>query len=281
MKKMTMLMAIILICCSILCGCIGEEQEQIATNEERDKGLASSTVEYPESLLVYCGAGMREPIDEIGALFEQKYGIHVNYNYAGSNTLLSQIELTQLGDVYMPGATYYYEVASEKGFTDYEQRVAYHIPVITVPKGNPAGITSLDNLAKPGVKVILGDPNACAIGKLASSILDKNEISDEVLENVVTYGATVNELVVYMSLGQGDASIIWKDLVVNNELFDVVDISDEQNSIKIIPIATLTCSENKDTASKFVDFVISTEGKTIFEKHGFTTYPDERYKYLE
>ncbi|MBN1134067.1 MAG: molybdate ABC transporter substrate-binding protein [Methanosarcinaceae archaeon] len=275
------MITIIFICCTILCGCIEEEQGQIATNEKDNKGIENSTTEDSEALLVYCGAGMREPMDEIGVLFEQKYGTPVNYNYAGSNTLLSQIELIQQGDVYMPGATYYYEVANEKGFTDYEQFVAYHIPVITVPKGNPAGITSLEDLAKPEVKVILGDPKACAIGVLANSILEKNGISDEVLENVVTYGATVNELVIYMSMGQGDASIIWKDLVVNNELFDVVEISEEQNTIKIIPIATLTCSNNKDTASKFVDFVISTEGKKIFEKHGFTTYPDERYEYVE
>ena len=57
------------------------------------------------SLMVYCGAGMRKPMDEIGVLFEQEHGITVEYNYAGSNTLLSQINITQQGDVYMPGAT--------------------------------------------------------------------------------------------------------------------------------------------------------------------------------
>jgi ABC-type molybdate transport system substrate-binding protein len=58
-----------------------------------------------DMLLVYSGAGMRKPMDEIGPLFEQKYGVAVKYNYAGSNTLLSQIELTKRGDCYMPGAT--------------------------------------------------------------------------------------------------------------------------------------------------------------------------------
>ncbi|MDY7028918.1 MAG: substrate-binding domain-containing protein, partial [Spirochaetota bacterium] len=58
-----------------------------------------------ESIMVYCGAGMRKPMDEIGLIFQEKYGVEVKYNYAGSNALLSQMELTKTGDAYMPGAT--------------------------------------------------------------------------------------------------------------------------------------------------------------------------------
>jgi len=261
MKRRSIFMIMmILLCSAITPGCIDEEQEQT-----------------PESLLVYCGAGMRMPMDEIGSLFKEEHGVSVNYNYAGSNTLLSQMELTQKGDVYMPGATYYFDLAREKGLTDYEQLIAYHVPVIAVPKGNPAGITSLNDLAKPEVKVILGDPKAAAIGKLANTILEKNGLYDAVEKNVIARGATVNELIVYMSMKQADASIIWSDLVVNSEKMELVAIPCEQNIIKIIPIGTLTSSEQKDTATKFVDFVASPEGKAIFEKHGFTAYPNEKY----
>ena len=63
------------------------------------------------------------------------------------------------------------DIAKEKGITDYEQRVAYHVPVIAVPEGNPTGITSLADLAKPGVTIIRGDSKAAAIGKLGISYL--------------------------------------------------------------------------------------------------------------
>ncbi len=56
-----------------------------------------------------------------------------------------------------------------------------------------------------------------------------------------------------------------------------MEIPVEQNIIKTVPIGTLTSSEKKDTAKKFVDFVASSEGKAIFEKHGFTAYPCEKY----
>ncbi len=269
-------MVAILFCSAIALGCIGETQDATTTDGTSGE-LTHPATEEPHSLLVYCGAGMRKPMDELGSLFFEEYGIPINYNYAGSNTLLAQMELTRKGDVYMPGATYYFDIAKEKGITDYEQRVAYHVPVIAVPKGNPAGITSLSDLAKPGVTVILGDSKAAAIGKMANKILEKNGIYDTVANNTIARGATVNELVVYTSMKQADASIIWEDLVVNSEKIDIVEIPSEQNVIKIIPIGTLTFSEKKDAATKFVDFVASPGGKAIFEKHGFTAYPNEKY----
>ena len=271
-------MVAILFCSAIALGCIEKTQDPATTTDGTSGELTHPATEEPHSLLVYCGAGMRKPMDELGSLFEEEYGIPINYNYAGSNTLLSQMELTQKGDVYMPGATYYFDIAKEKGITDYEQRVAYHVPVIAVPKGNPAGITSLSDLAEPGVTVILGDSKAAAIGKLGNKILEKNGIYDTVANNTIARGATVNELVVYTSMKQADASIIWEDLVVNSEKMEIVEIPREQNIVKIIPIGTLAFSEHRDTARKFVDFVASPEGKAIFEKHGFTAYPDEKYE---
>ena len=265
MKKTAILAVAVLLCSAIALGCIGEKQEQSETGN-------------PESLLVYCGAGMKKPMDELGPLFERKYGVKVTYNYAGSGHLLNQMELAQQGDVYQPGSTYYFDIAKEKGLIDYEKRVAYHVPVIAVPKGNPANITCPDDLAKPGVKVALGDPKACAIGKLGYEILEKNGIKDAVDDNVVARGATVNALIVYVSRGDVDAAITWEETVLfAPDETDIIEIPEEENIIKIIPIGTLTFSENKESARKFVDFITSDEGKAIYEKYGFTPYPDEKY----
>ena len=283
-RKILGIIAIVAVTMTVLfAGCITKEtpvhtHTPVTTVSQTSLQIAAPT--GTSSLMVYSGAGMRKPMDEIGTVFEQKYGVAVNYNYAGSNTLLSQIELTQEGDVYMPGATMYIETAKEKGFVDYEQNVAYHVPVIAVPEGNPANITCLEDLTKPGVKVVLGDPKAAACGKIAKQILEKNGIFDAVDANVIACAATVNELVVYTCMGTTDASIIWKASLVGTENeTDTIEIPKEQNIIKIIPIGTLTFSESQDMAKQFVDFVTSAEGKAIFETHGFTTYPNEKYEY--
>jgi molybdate transport system substrate-binding protein len=251
-------MAVLLITISAL-GCTSQPQEA-------------------ESIMVYSGAGMRKPMDEIGQVFQEKYGTQVTYNYAGSNALLSQMELTQEGDAYMPGATMYIEIATEKGYVDYQQLICYHIPIITVPKGNPANITCLEDLARPGVKLIFGDPEVAATGKAAKKILEKNEIYDEAWANVIALLPTMNEVMMQIALGQADASINWWDTVKAVEDIEVIEIPKEQNDIKIIPIGATTFSKNPETAKKFVDFCASEEGKAIFEKHGFIIYPNPEYE---
>jgi len=163
--------------------------------------------EEAEAIMVYSGAGMRKPMDEIGVAFQEKYGAQVNYNYAGSNALLSQMELTQEGDAYMPGATMYIEIATEKGFVDYQQLISYHIPIITVPKGNPANITCLEDFTREGVELVWGDPEVAAIGKAGKKILEKNGICDEAWENVIATLPTMNEVMLQIAMGQADASI--------------------------------------------------------------------------
>jgi molybdate transport system substrate-binding protein len=254
-----------------LCGCLGA-QTSAATAPQPEP-----TADEPHSIMVYCGAGMREPMEDIAALYEERYGVQVNYNFAGSANLLCQMELTEMGDVYMPGATYYFDAAREKGLVSEERRVAYHVPLIAVPKGNPAAITCLADLANPGVEVELGDPDACAIGKLSNKLLEKNGVKEAVSANVQARSATVNELIVHISMGVADATIIWEDLY-EDEKMDAIAIPKEQNIVKVVPIGALTLSEHPGDALDFVELVISEEGKAIFEDHGFTTYPDEYYE---
>jgi molybdate transport system substrate-binding protein len=281
-NKKHIIVFLLLISCILFLGCVDSTSDSVGDQDESasDSGNLGEQVSE-EPLLVYCGAGMRKPMDEIGVLFEEEYGVPVQYNYAGSNTLLTQIELTGEGDVYMPGATYYFEVAAEKGFVDNSSNVAYHVPVIITPLDNPANIDSLDDLANDDVSVVLGDPQAAAIGVLCDKMLTKKGIYNQTEDNVVARGATVNELVTYITLGQADASIVWEDLVRNNDAVNVIEIAEDDNIIKIVPIATLTTSENLEIAAEFVDFVVSDEGHSIFEEYGFTLYPDEKYAYLD
>ena len=230
-----------------------------------------------DSLLVYCGAGMREPMEEIADLFFEEEGIEIQYTFGGAAQLLSQIELYQTGDLYMPGARSDIEAAMEKGFVDETRDVVYHVPCIITPKGNPAGIESLEDLAEPGVRIALGDPAGPPIGKVSKSMLERLGIEEDAEKNVVAFTGTVNELLVYISMDQVDAAIVWEDLV-DPETMDEVEIPLEMNGVEVVSIGTLVFSEEKEKADKFMNFVASEEGKAVFADHGFATYPDPRYE---
>jgi len=276
MKKIISIFCIVFILTGALlvCGCTSTATPVKA--ETTQALTPAATIAGEKTMLVYCGAGMKEPMDEIAQIFEEKEGIKIEYTYGGSAQLLSQIEIYQTGDAYMPGALAYIKTAMDKGFVDRNQSVVYHVISIVVPKGNPANITSLEDLAKPGVRVAIGEPTGPAIGQGTKKMLEKDGLWDAVSANAVVKTATVNELLVYVAMNQADAALIYEDLY-NPEAMEKIDIPKAQGKVDIVPIGTLTFSKNKENAGKFMDFVASDEGKSIFAKHGFETYPSAKY----
>ncbi|NJE48217.1 molybdate ABC transporter substrate-binding protein [Thermococcus sp. 9N3] len=228
-----------------------------------------------QTVVVCSGAGLMKPMNELISLFENETGAKVEVHYGGSSEIFGVLQTTCGCDVFIPGAWYYTEQAMKKGYilNDTVINVTEHVPVIAVPKGNPKGIHSLEDLAKPGVRVVLGDPKATAIGKVSKKILEKNGLWENVSKNVVVFTPTVNQLLIYIATGQADAAIIWEDMVTwaqSKGKIEVVQIPREQNSIKTIPTAVTTCAEKDGhlaVAKAFNEFVANhTE---IWEKWGF------------
>ncbi|NJE07078.1 molybdate ABC transporter substrate-binding protein [Thermococcus sp. M39] len=264
-KTPTLLLLCVLIFSVISSGCIGEKAQ-----------VNKSTKEFEGQTVVVCsGAGLMKPMNELIGMFENETGAKVEVHYGGSSEIFGILQTTCGCDVFIPGAWYYTKVGMDKGYVlnDTVKNVTLHIPVIAVPKGNPKNIHSLEDLAKPGVRVVLGDPKACAIGKVAKKMLEKNGLWENVSKNVVTFTPTVNQLLIYITTGQADAAIIWEDMTTWAQAkgkIEVIQIPPEQNIIKTIPTAVTVCAEKDghlEVAKAFNEFIANhTE---IWEKWGF------------
>lgn len=232
-----------------------------------------------EHLLVYSGAGLKAPMAEIAQVFEEKYGVVVELTYGGSGVLISQMETTKLGDVFVPGGEPDYAIASNKGLVNEDyQLIAYHIPVLATLKDNPLNIQTVADLAKPGVRLALGDEASTSIGKAGVQIFAKAGITDTVSSNVAVTGSTINEVVTALATGNADAAILTMDAAnKNKDKFEIIEIPVKENFILITPIGVTSFTENAELAQLFADFAASEEGKSIFEKHGFPSYPNEKY----
>jgi molybdate transport system substrate-binding protein len=230
-----------------------------------------------EELLLYCGAGIRPPVDELIEVFESEYGIKIAPDYAGSEVLLSKIKLVRRGDLYMPGDKHYVEQAAQADMILSRQSVCYWVPAILVQKGNPKGISELNDLLKPGIKLGLGDPDACAIGRTSKRILEKNNIKWEDIEKNLTFKSlTVNELGMQIQAQALDAVIVWDAIAqYYNEFGDDIPIPVENNIISTIDIGVLKFTKHQELAKKFVDFVASEAGQQIFQKHNYSTKSPE------
>lgn len=236
----------------------------------QDNGEQKQTGDLPyqgQSLLVYSGAGFSKAMDAVGAAFEEKYGARVNFNYAGVGQLLSQMEISKKGDVFFAGLREM-EIVEQKGIANEYVSVVYHIPAIAVPKGNPAGISSLEDLARPGVKLILGDDQSTMIGKKGAKIFEKSGLAG-IEENVVARTATVNEVVTKLSLKQADAGLVFEDNGYGVKDLEIIPIPEEQNDVDLGALCVLDFTKNAELAQAFVDFASSSEGEAIFIDHGF------------
>ncbi len=236
--------------------------------------LYSSNTNSEKTLSICAGAGLMKPMNELVQAFENKTGVKVEVHYGGSAEIFGILETTGC-DVFIPGAYYYTEEGVKRGYIvpSTVKNITYHIPVIAVPKGNPKNITSLSDLAKKGVRVVLGDPKGPAIGKVAKKILENAHLWENVSKNVVTFAPTVNQLLIYLTTGEADAAIIWEDLTTWSQAkgkIQVIQIPPNENIIKTIPTAVTTYAKkdgNYQIAVEFNNFVY--EHKEIWEKWGF------------
>ena len=228
-----------------------------------------------KELLLYCGAGIRPPADELVETFGREHGVKIITDYAGSEVLLSKIKLVRRGDLYMPGDKHYVEQAAREGMILSQRSVCYFVPTILVQKGNPKNIHGLEDLLRPGLKLGLGDANACAIGRTTKLIFAKNNIAwSEVEKNLKFQSLTVNELGMQIQAKALDAVIVWDAMArYYSEYGEEITIPVEKNVISTVDIGVLKFTQNRELAEKFVEFAASEQGRAIFKKHLYSVEP--------
>lgn len=229
-----------------------------------------------KSLLVPCGAGLRDAMNPIGEAYQEKTGVRVDFAYSGGGILLAQLAFSKVGDLYMPGELFYLQQAEQQGLVLDKRIACYFVPVLAVQKGNPKGLQSLKDLARPGLEVGLGDPQSLAVGLTTQRILDRAGIREAVEKNVVFRGGCVPELVNALKLKTIDAAILWDTTAFQNrEDVDTIEISKEWNEVAVVPIGVLRCARDVEAARRFMEFVVSPEAQAIFQAHGYTTEKPE------
>jgi len=162
-------------------------------------------------------------------------------------------------------------ISKQRGYADESTPVAMHTPVIMVAEGNPKGIQSIEDLADDGVRVSLGNEDACAICKLVPQILKNAGVYEDVQNNAVTTSrTTVNEMALDVALGEADAAIVWRSTAagyVAQDRAEIVEINEKVNVVETIPIAVLKFSKNPVDAGKFKQYVVSRQD--IWRKYGY------------
>jgi len=240
-----------------------------------------------ESLLIFAGSASKPATQEIAKMFEKENNVVVDIIFGGSGYVLSQMKLTKRGDLYFPGSSDYMEIAKKQGLVlpDSERKVVYLVSAINVQKGNPKGIKSLQDLAKPGVRVAIANPEGVCVGSFAVEIIEKNltkEQKEQFRKNLVNFTASCSKTANAIALKQADAVIGWRVFEYwNSDLIKTIPLKKEQIvRVGYIPIAISKYSKNPKLAQKFIDFLTSKKAKEVFAKYHYLSSEDEAFKYI-
>ncbi|MBI4634507.1 MAG: molybdate ABC transporter substrate-binding protein [Deltaproteobacteria bacterium] len=240
-----------------------------------------------KSLLVFAGAASKPPTEEAAKVFENKTGVNVDLLFGGSGYVLSQMMLGKKGDIYFPGSSDFMETAKKKGvvYNETERKVVYLVPAINVRKGNPKNIRKLSDLAAPGLRVAIARPDTVCVGLYAVEIIEKNLTKEQIKalrKNIVNYTESCEKTATSISLNTADAVMGWSVFHYwDRERIETVNLAKEEISrVGYIPIGVSRYTKDRRSAQKFIDFILSDEGKAIFRKYHYFMTPEEAYRYI-
>jgi len=219
------------------------------------------------TISVFAAASLTDSFKALGTAFQAEHsGTTVQLNFAGSPTLVTQIEQGAAADVFASADTSNMDKLKTDGFTAGDAKVFAHNKLaIVVAAGNPKGINSLADLAKPGVIYISAAPTVPA-GKYALQILAKAgvNVTPKSLET------DVKSVVSKIRLGEADAGIVYTtDVTAAGSKVQGVTIPDNVNVVATYPVAEVKGTKNANLASAFIAYVLSADGQAKLQSFGF------------
>ncbi len=239
--------------------------------------VAAPPASKPRVLNVFAAASLTDAFTEIGKNFEAANpGLKVTFNFAGSQALRTQIEEGAPADVFASANTTEMDnLITGKFVTQGASQVFLQNKLVVIlPANNSAGLAKLEDLAKPGIKIVLAAEEV-PVGKYARQTLDQlssqfgADFKNKVLANVVSNEDNVKQVVAKVQLGEADAGIVYTSDAIAAPDLKTIEIPAELNVIAKYPIAPLTKSANVDLAKAFINYVLSSDGQAILQKWGF------------
>jgi molybdate transport system substrate-binding protein len=192
-------------------------------------------------------------------------GTTVTFSFAASSALATQIVNGAPADVFASASPTNMDQVVSAAEASAPATFAKNTMQIAVPAANPAGVTSLDDLAKPTVKVAVCQPQV-PCGRAAAKVFQNAKIS----VTPVTQEPDVKSVLTKVALGEVDAGVVYvTDVKAAGQKVKGIAIPAGVDTSTAYPIVALTHSQNPTTAQAFVAYVLSPAGTAVLTAAGF------------
>ncbi len=276
--------------CILASGC-GQPQEtavpkarkspDAATSKAPEEGDLPKTSGVPEirdvsdtqapagEITILCGTSFGPPMEKLVKMYEEATGNKTLLAYGGSEDHLPKVKLKAVGDVFV-SHTPYMQYTRDADAMLREEIVGHMVPVLVVQKGNPKKLEKIEDLAQPGLRVVLSNPEFSTCGKMVAEMLEKKGIKEAVMKNVgndlVKHHATIGN---QLKLDARDAGMMWNGVVHNYlDAIEIVPTPHEPFRDTQVGIMGLSYTDKKEAVEQFLDFV-NEHGKEVFTEFGY------------
>jgi molybdate transport system substrate-binding protein len=222
-----------------------------------------------DEIVVLCGTSFVPPVEKLAKQYEEATGRKITLSMGGSEDLLPQVKTHAAGDLFVTHDPYMDETEKAGAMLRWVQ-VGHLAPALVVAKGNPKKIERLEDLARPGLNVILPNPEFATCGKLVVSLLEKKGVKDAVMANVGNrLFRSHSQIGNNMKLGHGDAAIMWNGVAHNYlDALEIVPTPYEYDTETRVGVIGLSYSKNKDQVEQFLKYV-EEHGRAVFTEFGY------------
>lgn len=217
-------------------------------------------------LTIYAAASLKDAFDEIANDFEtENPGVDiVPIVYDGSSTLVTQLSEGAVADVFASADEANMAKAVDAGVVAGSVLFATNTLVIAMPEGNPAGVTSLADLADPAVSTVV-----CAPEVPCGAATERLLAAAGVEITPVSFEQNVTAVLTKVAADIADAGFVYRTDVAQRDDVESIVPAEAVDVVNRYPIAVLEDATNPEAAEAFLDYVTGAAGQAVLAKYGF------------
>jgi molybdate transport system substrate-binding protein len=241
-------------------------------------GAGSSPADGRTELTVFGAASLRNALEALAAAYEDTSpGVTFTISTDSSAALATQIQQGAPADVFLSADTTNPQKLADAGLAAGDPIVfALNALTVIVPSGNPAGIQTPADLARPGVRVIAaGDEvpiTRYAVQLVENLAAEPGYPADFVAaytSNIVSREDNVRAVAAKIELGEGDAGIVYATDAIATDSVEAIEVPDSANVPARYAGVVVAASANREAAEAFLAWVAGPQGQAVLADFGF------------
>ncbi|HWF34851.1 MAG TPA: molybdate ABC transporter substrate-binding protein [Solirubrobacteraceae bacterium] len=198
---------------------------------------------------------------------------NAKFSFGGSGALAAEIEQGAPDDVYAAASPKDPTALYAKGLIDRPVPFATNTLVLVVPESNPAHITSVSDITKTGVKIVICNATV-PCGDYARTAFTNLGITTAAMKNVVSQATDVTQVVADVASGAADAGFVYiTDADAAKGKVKVVRLPAKAKPGTVDEIAIEKKAPDPSGAKAFVVAVLSAQGQATLRDAGFGPPP--------